>query len=311
MPSPQKIRELRITLSHSFLEQTQPHIKAIKKVWAKQFGEEVTTGEIFGKVVKTRLLPFGNIKMRTDFRIFYAMTTHLGDAYAIQHFSAATIQPTDFIFILQKNIPRAAYLCKGKGLIGDTHWESSLIDQGEKDPFVEFLDAVERKTGILPDKPLYHANWSFHLGKLEVEVPYTFALMPLGDGRTIFLCKLNYRPGFFKVSQTKFDFEEALKLAEWLDEALTQFGYEGDPTPLEISTPALSLLALPEIAPLFEYQGEDSEWPIDLSTYNAPPESPAPTSPIKLAQAHKFCTKCGEKLAADAAFCSKCGTKQA
>ena len=309
MPSPERIRELRHTLTQTFLEQAQPLTQGIQKVWAKQFGESVTTGEVFGKVAKTRLLPFSTVKMRTDFRIFYALSTRLGEAFAVQHFSGATIQPTDFLFILQQNIPHAAFLCKGEGLMG-THWESSLIEKGEKDPFVEFLDALERKTGILPDKPLFHANWTYSLGKLSIEVPYTFALMPLGDGRTVFLCKLNYRPGFFKVSQTKFLFDDAFMLAEWLDEALAQFGYDGPPAPLEIPTPAQSLLALPEIAPLFDYQGEDVDWPVDLSTFNSPPVNSSRAATPPQSPKHKFCTKCGEKLVATAAFCSKCGAKQ-
>ncbi|MBG0786858.1 MAG: zinc ribbon domain-containing protein, partial [Anaerolineaceae bacterium] len=180
-----------------------------------------------------------------------------------------------------------------------------------------FLNNIERKTKFLPDKPEYHVNWTYHLGKIAVNVPYTLSLMPLGEGKTLFLIKLNYKPGLIKVSQTKFRVDEAFMLAEWIDEALGQFNFEGDPTPLDVPIPALSLLAIPKIAELFDYQGEEIEWPADISGFSPsdPISTPKPKGdPLPKAdpvqEPHKFCTACGEKLKSEAAFCSKCGTKQ-
>ena len=310
MPSPQKIKEFRMLMTQVFLEQAQPIAIGKPKVWAKQFGDSVTTAEVFGKVAKTSLIPFAKASIRTDFRIFYQIPTKLGDVFGVQHFSGMTLQPTDYIFILNHNIPRTTVAAKAKGLMGDDHWATELTEKGQQDPFAEFLLGLERKEGMLPDKPLYHARWTYSLGKMSVEVPYTMALMPVGDGRTLFLCKINYRPGFFKVSQNKFDLEEGMMLAEWLDEALTQFRYEGEPTPLNVSVPALSLLAVPEIAQLFDYQGEDVDWPVDLSGFQSAAPKPTPAVVEPITEDFKFCTKCGEKLKPDAAFCSKCGAKQ-
>ncbi|MCD4671290.1 MAG: zinc ribbon domain-containing protein [Anaerolineaceae bacterium] len=313
MPSPEKIREHRKTMTQVFLEQAQPLATGMPHVWAKQFGEAVTSSEQFGAVAKTSLLPFGKSKLRTDFRIYHQLPTRIGDIYGVQHFSAATIQPTDFVFTLQKPVPRAAFLRKAKGKELTDSWATTLTESGEEDAFAEFLTNIERKDGILPDCPHYHASWKYSLGKMSVEVPYTMALIPLGDGRTVFLFKNNYRPGFFSVRQTKFDIEEAVTIAEWINEALGTFGYDGDPAPLEVPVPALSLLAIPEIEVLFDYKGEEVAWDVDLSAFrsiHAAPSAPAPGEPTSPAQSHKFCTKCGKKLAMDAEFCSACGTKQ-
>jgi hypothetical protein len=302
-----------MSLSQVFVDQAQPLVAGTPQVWAKQFGDAVTTGEQFGAIAKTNLIPFATAKMRTDFRIFYRMTTRLGEVFGVQHFSAASLQPTDFIFTLKNPVPRAAFLRKPKGAELVSKWATALTESGQPDPFVDYLNNIEKKDGLLPDSPHFHASWTYAVGKLSVEVPYTMALIPLGDGRTVFLFKVNYRPGFFSMKQTKFDMDEAMKIAEWLDEALGKFGYGEDPAPLEVPVPALSLLVIPEIEVLFDYKGEELPWSVDLSVYRnaaAAPAAPATPAPAPQTQTHKFCTKCGQKLAADAAFCSACGAKQ-
>ena len=140
-----------------------------------------------------------------------------------------------------------------------------MTENGEADPFASYLSNLERKTGILPDSPQVYANWVYYMGKLAIEVPFTMVLMPLGDGRTVFLFKRHYRPGFFSVKKTSFDVEKVWYVVEWVNEALKEFGYQGDPAPLEVPVGAVSLLALPEIAPMFEDQGRDIPCEMDLS----------------------------------------------
>jgi ribosomal protein L40E len=313
MPSQEKINANRKMFSELFLEQVKPYMTGIPTVWAKQFGETVTFGDAFGASAKARFLPFAKNTMRTDCRVFHKFPTALGEVIAVLHFSAFAVQPTDFIFILNRCIPRAAYLRKAKGSDLTDRWATTLTEGGNADPFADYLTGLERKKGILPDSPHYYANWVFHLGKLAVEVPYTMALIPLGDARTIFLFKCNAIPGFFSVKKINFDIELVWRIAAWIDEALGELNYQGDLAPLEVPIPAVSLIAIPEIAPMFEYQGVDIALNVDLTRFSASAVqqsingSPSASSGQ---DAKKYCIQCGEAIPMDAAFCSKCGAKQ-
>jgi hypothetical protein len=300
--------------SEMLLNQVKPYLAGKPEVWAKEFGEPVTFSSTLGAVAKAKFLPFGKNKMPTDCRVFHQLPTQTGEVIAVLNFSAFAVQPTDFLFIHNRNIPRAAFLKKARGMELTDKWATALTENKAQDPFAEYLTKLERKKGLLPESPHTYANWVYHLGKLAIEVPYTMALMPLGDGRTIFLFKKHYRPGFFSVKKSDFDVELVWRIAEWIDEALAEFNYQGDPAPLEVPVPAVSLLAIPEIAPMFEYQGRDIPFEIDLSGFapasnTIPAGSPA-GSMKEPAQEHKFCIQCGESLPTNAVFCSKCGTKQ-
>jgi len=313
MPSPQKLYANRKLFSELFLEQVRSFLTETPKVWAKEFGEAVTFSDAFSAAAKTKLLPFGKTVMRTDCRVFHQLHTSLGKSVAVLHFSAFAVQPTDFIFILKRNIPQAAYLKKAKGMELTDKWATTLTDKGEQDPFASFLTNLEQKKGILPESPQIYANWVFHQGKLAIEVPYTMALIPLGDGRSVFLFKRHYRPGFFSVKKSDFDVTLVWRIAEWIDAALGEYDYQGEPAPLEVPVPAESLLALPEIAPMFEYQGKDIPFEVDLSAFS-PVSTPSPVMKELTSDTEqnggKFCLQCGQALPAEAAFCSKCGAKQ-
>ncbi len=311
MPSPAKTKSHRELMTTLFLEQAQPFLTKQPKVWAKKFGETASFSETLNMTAKAKLLPFGKSKVRTDFQIFISMPNRLGETYGVLQFFGMASKPTDFIFLLDLNLPHAAHLKKAKGMQLDDAWVSALTENGQDDPMVEALNNMERKTGLLPDKPKYHVNWTFHLGKMAVEMPYTLALMPFGDGRTIFLYKRNVQPGFFSVKKTQFGIEKVIEITEWIQESLTPFHVEGDPTPQDITIPAASLMALSEIEPLFEDQGENIPWDVNLPNIAAEPaKSPDPQSTPELASQSKFCTQCGQKLSIEAAFCSKCGAKQ-
>jgi len=136
-------------------------------------------------------------------------------------------------------------------------------------------------------------------------------LIPLGDGRTIFLFKRYYSPGFFSLKKSNFDIELIWRIALWIDEALGEYNYEGDPAPLEVPVAAASLLVIPEIAPLFEYQGRDIPFQVNLSAYEHTAQVEVEKQPAAAEhEGRKFCTQCGTELPESAAFCSKCGAKQ-
>ncbi len=314
MPNPQKIQANRIMFSEMLLMQVKPYLTGKPEVWAKEFGEAVTFSSTLGAVAKAKFLPFAKNKMQTDCRVFHRLPTEAGETFAVLNFAAFAVLPTDYLFILNRNIPRAAFLKKAKGIELTDKWATALTDDKQEDPFAEYLTKLERKTGLLPESPHTYANWVYHLGKLAIEVPYTMALIPLGDGRTIFLFKRHYRPGFFSVKKSDFDVEPVWRIAGWIDEALAKFNFQGDPAPLEVPVPAVSLLAIPEIAPMFAYQGKDIPFEMDLSGYETAASSPTveATAPKTQApaQERKFCTQCGESLPGNAAFCSKCGLKQ-
>ncbi len=313
MPSPEKIFANRKMYSEILLEQVKPFLTGKPTVWAREFGEAVSFSDALNAAAKAKFLPFGKSTMRTDCRVFHQLTTQLGDAFAVLHFSGFAVQPTDFIFILNRNIPRAAFLRKAKGAELTDKWATSLTENGEDDPFATYLTSLERKKGILPERPHVYANWVYHMGKLAVEVPYTMVLMPLGDGRSVFLFKRHYRPGFFSVKKSNFDVELVWDIAGWVNQALGEFNYQGEPTPLEVPVPAVSLIALPEIAPLFEYQGKEIPFEVNLSAFEGmgAPKNTEEHPPMDTEQeTEKFCTQCGQALSAHAAFCSKCGAKQ-
>jgi len=313
MPSQEKINANRKMYSELFLEQVKPYLTGTPEVWAKQFGETLTFSDALGMAAKSKFLPFGKNTMRTDCRVFHHLPTKLGDVFAVLHFSGFALQPTDYIFVLERSVPRAAFVRKAKGSELTDRWATALTESGKDDTFAGYLTGLERKNGILPESPHIYAHWVYHQGKLAIEVPYTMVLIPLGDGRTIFLFKRNATPGFFSVKKTKFDIELVWRIADWIDEALGEFNYQGDPAPLEVPVPAVSLIAIPEIAPMFEYQGVDIPFDVDLTGF-VPDARPQPInqsqpSPLK-EKAKKYCTQCGEAIPVDASFCSKCGAKQ-
>lgn len=316
MPNPQKLYNQRLMITELLLDQVKPYLTGKPEVWAKEFGEVGTFGSSFGKVAKAKFLPFSQTKMPTDCRVFLYLPTNFCDSYAVLHFRIFAVQPTDFIFVLDRNIPRAAFVKKAKGMELTDKWATELTENGGEDPFAEYLTNLEQKTGILPESPHTFANWTYYMGNLSVEVPYTMVLMPLGDGRTVFLFKRHYKPGLFSLKKSNFDIDLVWRIATWIDKALGEFNYQGDPTPLEVPIPAASLLAIPEIAPLFEYQGRGIPFNVNLSAYQ-PVEKPAPvvqqetSAEAEQPSSRKFCTKCGTELPADAVFCSKCGAKQA
>jgi ribosomal protein L40E len=314
MPNAQKLYNHRLMFTEILLEQVRPYLTGIPEVWAKEFGEVGNFGTTLGKVAKVSLIPFAKTKMPTDCRVFLRLHTNLCEVISVLHFRIFAVQPTDYIFVLNRNIPRAACVKKAKGFKLIDKWATELTENGADDPFAQHLMNFEEES-ILPDNPLTYLSWTYHMGKISVEVPYTMALIPLGDGRTIFLYKRYYRPGLFSLKKSNFDIDQVWKVAKWIDKALGEFNYEGDPTPLEVPVPAASLLAIPEIAPLFEYQGRDIPFDIDLSAYQQVVE-PEPVVQQEAPAAEdqtpgrKFCTKCGTELPEDAAFCSKCGAKQ-
>jgi ribosomal protein L40E len=315
MPSLEKLNANRQMFTELLLEQAQPYLTAQPKVFAKTFGESVTFRDTMGNAAKAMFLPFGKNEMRTDCRVFVELPSAIGDVFAVLHFSGFAMQPVDYLFQLKQNLPHAAFLKKSEGLQLNDKWASALTESGENDPFTTFLDGLEQKEGFLPDKPHYHANWVYHLGKMAVEVPYTMALIPLGDSRSIFLFKYNYRPGLFSVKKSKFDLDVVWRIATWINDALADYGYDGPPAALEVPVAAASLLAIPEIAPLFTYRGEDLSISVSLPDIEKAKSIPQPISdenPVENSNsAEKFCIKCGQKMPLKAAFCSKCGTKQA
>ena len=315
MPNPNKLYAQRKMFTEILLEQVKPYLTGKPEVWAKEFGEVGNFGSTLGKVAKARFLPFAKNNMPTDCRVFLHLPTKLCDSFAVLHFRIFAVQPTDFIFVLDRNIPRAAFLKKAKGMELTDKWGTELTENGQDDPFAAYLTNLERKKGILPESPHTFANWTYYMGKLSVEVPYTMALIPLGDGRTIFLFKRNYKPGLFSLKKSNFEIDLVWGIASWINEALGEFNYEGEPAALDVPVAAASLLAIHEIAPLFEYQGRDIPFDANLSAYqpvDKPPSVVKPETPAAVEQpvGRKFCTKCGTELPADAAFCSKCGAKQ-
>lgn len=311
MPSPQKLYAHRLMFSEMLLAQAKPYLTGKPAVWAKEFGEVATFGSTLGKVAKAKFLPFAKTKMPTDCRVFHHLPTKLGDAYAVLHFRIFGVQPTDFIFIFDRNIPRAAFLKKAKGMELTDKWATDLTENGGDDPFAAYLTNLEQKKGILPESPHTYANWTYYMGKLSIEVPYTMALIPLGDGRTVFLFKRYYKPGLFSLKKSNFELELIWRIASWIDEALGEFNYDGDPTPLEVPVAASSLLAIPEIAPLFEYQGRDIPFNVNLSAYEQEHKAEVDQQPVVAEpEGQKYCIQCGTTIPEKAAFCSKCGTKQ-
>jgi len=311
MPSPQKLYTHRLMFSEMLLAQAKPYLTGKPDVWAKEFGEVATFGSTLGKVAKAKFLPFAKTTMPTDCRVFHHLPTKLGDAYAVLHFRIFAVQPTDYIFILNCNIPRAAFVKKAKKMELTDKWATDLTEKGGDDPFATYLTNLERKKGVLPESPHTYAHWTYPAGKLSVEVPYTMALIPLGDGRTVFLFKRYYSPGFFSLKKSNFDLELIWRIANWIDEALGEFNYEGGPAPLEVPVAAASLLAIPEIAPVFEYQGRDIPFNVNLSAYEQVNKAKVDQQPVvEEPEGQKFCIQCGTALPEKAAFCSKCGTKQ-
>lgn len=311
MPSQEKLNANRKLFTELLLEQAKPFLAGKPGVWAKEFGEAQDFNDALALAAKAKFLPFGKNEMKTDCRVFLNLPSTLGEAYAVLHFHIFALQPTDYIFIFNQNIPGAAFLKKAKGMELNDSWATARTENGEKDPFADYLSGLERKSGMLPDAPHYYANWKYHLGKLAVEVPYTMVLMPLGDGRTAFLFKYNYSPGLFSVKKSNFNLDKVWYLAEWVRDALTEYAYDGEPAPLEVPIGAVSLLALPEIAPMFEYPGRDIDLDVDLSGYlPTKPVEPTAVPQTQEARTEKYCMSCGEVLPIKAAFCTKCGAKQ-
>ena len=65
MTSFDKQTQKRAEFLEILLDEAQPFMSEEPQVWARQIGETVTFGEVFGQMAKTRL-PFGKAKMRTD-----------------------------------------------------------------------------------------------------------------------------------------------------------------------------------------------------------------------------------------------------
>jgi len=301
----------RVQFSQVLLEEAQPFMTAEPRVWARQVGEAVTFGEVFGRSLKTQILPFGKTTVRTDVMVFHDIPTQLGLLHAVQNYGGAAIQPTDFLLVIDCSIPRAAYV-KDDGLL--SKWATALTDDRQKDDFKEFLDNIERGKGLKADNPLYHIKWSYAVGKNSVKLPYTMQLIPLGDGRCIYLFKTPFRPGLWSPKQVKFKVDDFMMLAAWLKEALSAYAYAGPPAPLEMRFPTLSLLAIPELAASIEVPNVELPWPANVRQYVAsspPPVAAAPPlAPAAESAPTKFCTACGQKIPGNARFCPKCGAKQ-
>ncbi len=309
MPNPEKLLQSRLTFSEVLLEEARPFMTAEPRVWARQFGEAVTFGETFGQMAKKQL-PFGKAVLRDDALVFHDIPTRQGMLYAVQYYGGAAIRPTDFLMVIDGNIPRAAFL-KEPGLAELTSkWATALTEQKQKDDWKEFLDNLERGPG-LKDSIRFHASWTFHAGSLAIKLPYTMQLLPLGNGQFVYLFKNTFRPGLWSVKQMKFEVEEYLNLAAWLKEAATAYAYAGPPAPLEVPIPTLSLLAIPELAGLIADKGVEIPWPASNKVYVAPPAAPAAAqAPAAATRTTKFCTSCGAKIVIDARFCNSCGAKQ-
>jgi hypothetical protein len=300
----------RVEFSQLLLEEARPFMTAEPRVWARQVGEAVTFGEIFGRALKSQL-PFGKTTVRTDVMVFHDIPTPHGLLHVVQNYGGAAIQPTDFLLIIDCSIPRAAYV-KDDGLL--SKWATALTDSGQKDDFKDFLDNIERGKGFKADNPLYHVQWTYAAGSAKVKLPYTMQLVPLGDGRCLYLFKNPFTPGLWSAKQIKFEVGEFMMLATWLKEALSAYAYAGPPAPLEMRFPTLSLLAIPELAGSIQVQGVELPWPASDKQYVAsPPPAPAAPPPAPAAEpgpAVKYCIACGQKISGNARFCPKCGAKQ-
>jgi len=134
MPSSQKLYAHRLMFSEMLLAQAKPYLTGKPDVWAKEFGQAAPFSSTLGKVAKAKFLPFSQTKMPTDCRVFHHLPTQLGDAYAVLHFAAFAVQPTDSVFIFNRNIPRAAFVKQAKKMELTDKWATELTSNGQDDP---------------------------------------------------------------------------------------------------------------------------------------------------------------------------------
>jgi len=300
-----KQTQRRAEFSEILLDEAQPFMTGEPQVWARQIGEIVTFGEVFGQMAKTRL-PFAKAKMRTDTLVFHDIPTKHGILHAVQHWGGNAIQPTDFMLTIAQDIPRAAWV--KKGTMTDK-WVTSVSEDGGKDEFSEFLNGIERGTGLKADTIYYYARWSYQAGSTTMKLPWTIQLIPLGDGRFVFALKRPVRPGLWSAKQLKFEVEEYMMLVDWLKEELEKYGYEGPPASLEVPAVTVSLVAIPELKEQLPEVGTEIPWPGLTKRYVTTQASAGASQPASQGET-KFCIHCGVKIPANSKFCMACGQKQ-
>lgn len=137
--STDKLTQRYLQYSGLLLEEVRPFLTGQPMVRARRFGEVVSFGETFAQIARSRV-PFAHGAMRTDTMVFHDLPTRQGLLHIVQNYGGQALQPTDFLLVLDRSIPRAAW-AKDEGLLS-TKWATPLTETGQRDTFKEFLDSL-------------------------------------------------------------------------------------------------------------------------------------------------------------------------
>jgi hypothetical protein len=308
--SEDKLLKMRVELSDILLKEATPYMTGQPRVWARQFGDQVTFGETYKKMAMASL-PFSKTGVRHDVLVFHDIPTEEGILHVVQPYSGSGLMPTDFMITIPYNIPRAVW---AKQEFVGSSWTTELVEVKQPDSLKDLLENT-RESEKWDAKRLIDIGlqWEYPRGRVSIKLPYTIQLIPNGKGETLVQLRKVFKAGFFSVKDMKFLVGDFLAFVKWLKSALDKFDLPKEPTTMKIPVANEFLLAVPEFAHLFGDTGAEMDWPELPQYFASGAQTPQPQSPPAKAAATEqsmFCVNCGEKLPGKVKFCPKCGGQQ-
>ncbi len=245
--------------SEILLNEAKPFMTGQPRVWGRRFGEAVTAGEIFGKVMKSHV-PFSKSGMRIDVIVINDIPTAQGMLHAVQDFSGKVILPTEFLIVIDGQIPHAVCLKKG-GFLSSPFWVTDMSQTKSMDDFCNHLNKFEWGKGMGNRAFSDFAVWTHSLSsKTKLELSYTQQLIPISGSQFVLMFHKPWASGLWSVKQMKFHVKDALDLAEGFKQAVIAYKYNGPAAELQILEPRLSIVAVPELAQHLTNCGEELGW---------------------------------------------------
>lgn len=237
--------------AETLISEARPFATGETRVWARRYTQKVTYGEPYDKLLASTV-PVHQSKVHIDTRIFHDIPTELGVVYAVQNSTGTeatgkSLLPTEFFITLRGNLPRPAYIRRGRSR---SEWITLGYEENiEGDDFKTVLDGikgrVDWKECNIAD---YGQQFTFSHGKVTFDFPYTMQLIQMPSDRFVFAYFRRYQAGQTSRRQAVYFVKEFLDLASSVQSAIENCDLQGVAVDESVvAVPTLSMLAIPEM----------------------------------------------------------------